>query len=472
MRSFLKLFAFAATATVIAHLPLSVAIAANFSEKEIDQSKFVLVAAPVGTSGLHQLLILEQISPDKQCWSESGGNPVIIDPLLLKFDFTGLCGRSVDSNGYSIRVDGEDLGGRYLLQIRKTPTDLVLMGIPDSKAKGDQEIELGRTNGYTPSFAKIILHPEWRLTRRTFNKKPLGHVYISKGLSGVPFPDVENDIYLKEIRDAVALKFIAGFQDDTFRPVDPLTREQLVSMILEALKNVPGINFQVPSQISSSPYPDVAANRWSAAKIAFAQTNNIVKGYPDGKFQPTREVTRAEMMAVLKRAAEYAKSLAKLDPKLASKQTATNFTDISTHWAAAVITEMSSYCGVASPLDEKGLAFTPNQSAKRNYAAAATLRTLNCLKAETPSPAPTVTPPTPPSITPPLVPPATSPTLPPATPAPTPPSAAPSVTPPVPPATSPTAPPPAPSPGSTEVAPPNAQTNPPVPPAAPPAPIP
>ncbi|NJK29508.1 MAG: DUF3747 domain-containing protein [Acaryochloris sp. RU_4_1] len=465
MRSFVHLFAFAATATVITHLPLSAAIAANFSEKEIDQSKFVLVAAPVGTSGIHQLLVLEQISPDKQCWSESGTNPVTIDPLLLKFDFTGLCGRSVDSNGYSIRIDGEDLGGRYLLQVRKTSTDLVLMGVPDSKAKGDQEIELGRTNGYTASFAKIILHPEWRLTRRTFNKKPLGHVYISKGLSGIPFPDVENDIYLKEIRDAVALKFIAGFQDDTFRPLDPLTREQLVSMILEALKNVPGINFQVPSQISSSPYPDVAANRWSAAKIAFAQTNNIVKGYPDGKFQPTREVTRAEMMAVLKRAAEYAKSLAKLDPKLASKQTATNFTDISTHWAAAVITEMSSYCGVASPLDEKGLAFTPNQSAKRNYAAAATLRTLNCLKAETPSTAPAGTPPAAP---------ATSPTLPPATPSPTPPPAAPSVTPPlVPPATSPAAPPTTPSPESTEVAPPNpAKTSPPVPPAAPPTPTP
>lgn len=391
-RPIVQVIAIAASATFAVGATFSKVQAATFSEKEIDQSKFVLVAAPVGTSGIHQLLILEQISPDKQCWSESGSNPVVIDPLLLNFDFTGLCGRSVDSNGYSIRVDGEDLGGRYLLQIRKTDTDMVLMGIPDSKAGGDQAIELGRTNGKTPGFAKINLDPDWRLTKRTFKKKTLGHVYISKGISAVPFPDVENDIYLKDISQAVALKFIAGFEDNTFRPLESLTREQLVSMILESLKNIPGVNFTVPSQASGNPYPDVAASRWSAAKIAFAQENDIVKGYPDGTFQPTRKVTRAEMMAVLKNAAIYAKSLGGLDTQLAAKQPPTNFTDTSGHWAAPVITEMSSYCGVASPLNEKGLAFTPNQSAQRNYAAAATLRTLNCVKAEASSATPADTP--------------------------------------------------------------------------------
>lgn len=393
LRPIAHLLAFATTATVATTLAVSLpnlaATAVTYSEKEIDQSKFVLVAAPVGTSGLHQLLILEQISPDKQCWSESGASPVIIDPLLLSFDFTGLCGRSVDSNGYSIRLDGEDLGLRYLLQIRKTENDMVLVGVPDSKAGGDQVIELGRTNGLTTGFAKIELAPEWRLTKRTFKKKILGHIYLSKGISAVPFPDVENDIYFKEIAQAVSLKFIAGFEDNTFRPLESLTREQLVSMILESLKNIPGATFEVPSTISSNPYPDVTSDRWSAAKIAFAQQNKIVEGYPDGTFQPDRKVTRAEMMAVLKQAAIYAKSLAKVDTQLTAKQTATNFTDTDNHWAAAVITEMSSYCGVASPLNEKGQAFSPNESAQRNYAAAATLRTLNCVKADASSTAPT-----------------------------------------------------------------------------------
>ena len=363
LRPIAHLLAFATTATFATTLAVSLpsveAKAITYSEKEIDQSKFVLVAAPVGSSGLHQLLILEQISPDKKCWSESSTAPVIIDPLLLSFDFTGLCGRSVDSNGYSIRLDGEDLGLRYLLQIRKTDNDMVLVGVPDSKASGDRVIELGRTNGLTTGFAKIELDPEWRLTKRTFKKKTLGHVYLSKGVSAVPFPDVENDIYLKEIGQAVALKFIAGFEDNTFRPLESLTREQLVSMILESLKNIPGATFEVPSKISNNPYPDVEADRWSATKIAFAQQNKIVEGYPDGTFQPARKVTRAEMMAVLKKAAIYAKSLAKQDPQLAAKQTATPFTDTNNHWAASVIKEMSAYCGVASPLNEKGTGVYP-----------------------------------------------------------------------------------------------------------------
>jgi hypothetical protein len=41
---------------------------------------------------------------------------------------------------------------------------------------------------------------------------------------------------------------------------------------------------------------------------------------------------------------------------------------------------MSSYCEVASPLNETGSSFFPNSSAQRNYAAAATLRMMNCVK--------------------------------------------------------------------------------------------
>jgi len=44
--------------------------------------------------------------------------------------------------------------------------------------------------------------------------------------------------------------------------------------------------------------------------------------------------------------------------------------------------QMSSYCGVASPLNERGSDFAPDSAAQRNYAAAATLRMLNCVKGQ------------------------------------------------------------------------------------------
>ncbi len=60
--------------------------AATFGQLEVNQSKFIVLAAPLGSSG-HQLLILEQQSDKKACWSTCGINPEVVEPLLLKFDF-------------------------------------------------------------------------------------------------------------------------------------------------------------------------------------------------------------------------------------------------------------------------------------------------------------------------------------------------------------------------------------------------
>jgi N-acetylmuramoyl-L-alanine amidase len=420
----LSLFAALSAGFVAVSLPFGSALAVSFGQKEVDQTKFIAIAKPVGQDS-HQLIVLEQVTDKKQCWSESGAQPAIVDPLLLKFDFTGICGRSTDANGYSIRMDGQDLGGKYTLRIRYRNNDMVLVGSPDDPK--DPEIVIGRANGMVKDFAKIQLDPGWYFSKRTFTTpktektpetvKVLGHVYLTRdGGDTLPFGDVAGDVYLKEIKAAVGLKFIAGFQDNTFRPTTPLTREQLVSMVLEALKTLPGVKLTVPAAVTTSPYPDVDTKRWSATKIAFARDNKIVTGYQDGTFAPDKPVTRAELLAVLKRTAEYAKTLNKQPTTLAPTQAAFAFTDIQGHWAADLITQMSTYCGAASPFNEAGTAFSPNEPAFRNYSAAATLRTLNCLKNPK---TPFVVPPavkstTPPTATPATPPPAVKPVTPPA----------------------------------------------------------
>jgi N-acetylmuramoyl-L-alanine amidase len=448
------MFAALSAGFVAASFPVGSALAVTFGQKEVEQAKFIAIAKPVGQDA-HQLIVLEQVTDKKQCWSESSTQPVIVDPLLLTFDFTGICGRSTDANGYSIRMDGQDLGGKYTLRIRYRNNDMVLVGSPDDPK--DPEIVIGRTNGMVKDFAKIQLDPGWYFSKRTFTipktektpetVKVLGHVYLTRdGGETLPFGDVAGDVYLKEIKAAVGLKFIAGFQDNTFRPTTPLTREQLVSMVLEALKTLPGVKLTVPTAVTTNPYPDVDAKRWSATKIAFARDNKIVTGYQDGTFAPEKPVTRAELLAVLKRAAEYAKTLNKQPTTLAPTQAAFAFTDIQGHWAADLIAQMSTYCGVASPFNEAGTAFSPNEPAFRNYSAAATLRTLNCLKnPKAPYVVPPGSQPNTPPVAKPTTPPAAKPTTPsaPATPAPakpTTPTAQPT-TPPTPPAAQPTTPP-------------------------------
>ena len=90
--------ALAATASIVTLGSLSPTTAATFDSLEVNSNNFIAVAAPFGNNQ-HQLLIIEQISNRKPCWSENGSSPVTVEPLLLNFDFTGICGRSTDSNG-------------------------------------------------------------------------------------------------------------------------------------------------------------------------------------------------------------------------------------------------------------------------------------------------------------------------------------------------------------------------------------
>ncbi|MDY6784884.1 MAG: DUF3747 domain-containing protein [Cyanobacteriota bacterium] len=365
-----------------------------FDETEVSQQNFVTVASPFGTNTQrYTLIVMEQIPGKRTCWGEIGSQPTVIDPLWDTFDFSGICRRNRDTNGYSIRINGQDYGRDYLPTLVRGDNEILLVGQPRVGVQGS-EILIGRSQGLASGPLKIVLEPGWRFTKRTYQGQVLGHIYFSKNDSVTPpppppppptggFRDITNDIYKTSIEEAVRIGFIAGFaEDNTFRPLSPLTREQLVSMVFEAMRTIPGVNLTAPTSVSSNPFPDVPANRWSAAKIQWARESQIVEGYLDGSFRPTQNVTRAELIAVMKKAAQYGKTLRGLSPTLEAKQAPLGFSDTTGHWAEGLLSEMSAYCGVASPVNERGTRFIPNSDSQRNYAAAATLRMLNCVKSE------------------------------------------------------------------------------------------
>lgn len=181
MKSFMRqmtTLAIAASAAIAGNAALTPsAIAAQFGQQTLNQSRVVAVAAPVGNGQDHQLLIIEQQSNQRQCWSESGSSPTIIDPLLLNFNFSGICGRSTDSNGYSVRLGNEDMNWRYSLRVVHQNNDIVLYAVPTSGNL--PTLEVGRTRGMTTDFAKIQLNSGWSMTKRTYNGRALGHIYLS-----------------------------------------------------------------------------------------------------------------------------------------------------------------------------------------------------------------------------------------------------------------------------------------------------
>ncbi|MGD1712753.1 DUF3747 domain-containing protein [Dapis sp. BLCC M172] len=147
-----------------------------FDQKEVEQSRYIAIAVPRAFGP--QLLILEQKTDARECWTESGDRPTLVDPLLLNFDFTGICGRATDSNGYSIRMAGTDLALDYALSLQMSGGDIRLMGISrvDSNAP---RLLIGRTYGLANGFTKIVLEPGWRFAKRSYQGKELGHIYVT-----------------------------------------------------------------------------------------------------------------------------------------------------------------------------------------------------------------------------------------------------------------------------------------------------
>lgn len=201
------------------------------------------------------------------------------------------------------------------------------------------------------------------------------------------FSDINGNIYQAEILRAASLGFIAGPGDGTFRPNNTVTREQAVSIILAAMGVDDNQLIGIPN-----PFRDVPSTRWSTGKIAYAAQNNIVAGRGPGVFDPTATVTRAELMAMLKNVADQSFSGRTIGTPIA-------FADTAGHWANDPITYMSSYCGVATPLNERGASFAPNIGATRAFTAAAIVRLHDCSATPATPTTPTTTTPTTPTTT-------------------------------------------------------------------------
>lgn len=170
--------------TYLPLLALSTAIAAPawaasvFTSQPLDQSRFAVLAQPVGKSDW-KLLVLEQIKREPLCWEKRSDG--LIDPALNRFDFTGICSRYIDSNGYSLRVGDEDLASRYRLRLEQQGNAVALLAMTPSQPT---ELVVGRgtiSQRDREAFVAIELERGWSLERRAYGSQTLSHVYFANG---------------------------------------------------------------------------------------------------------------------------------------------------------------------------------------------------------------------------------------------------------------------------------------------------
>lgn len=192
------------------------------------------------------------------------------------------------------------------------------------------------------------------------------------------FDDIVGDVYSSEIRSAYQNGLVAGFDDGLFYPLEPVTREQMAAMIRQLFEQTSGVFLPLPAEVAADPFYDVPANRWSARVIQAMKDQGLILGYADGRFRPEALITRAELVTMIKKASEYALFQLRGSDVIPARGLF-EFADLSSHWAGQNIQTMSGFCRVATPLNERGNRFAPDEIGLRNYAAAAIYRAYSCL---------------------------------------------------------------------------------------------
>ena len=112
-----------------------------------------------------------------------------------------------------------------------------------------------------------------------------------------PFTDVKvGDWYFEAVVWAADAGVVKGMTETTFAPNDPVTREQMVTMMYRYIGEPEG------TEGAHDGFQDAAnVSAWAEDAIAWAVANGIITGFEDNTVQPAGNSTRAQIATVLMR---------------------------------------------------------------------------------------------------------------------------------------------------------------------------
>lgn len=117
---------------------------------------------------------------------------------------------------------------------------------------------------------------------------------------GAGFTDVaDNDWYATAVNWAASEGIVNGFEDDTFRPNDVITREQMAA-ILYNYADYKG--YDVSARADLSDYADAASiSSWAEDVLAWANAEGLINGMTATTIDPQGATTRAQTAAMFER---------------------------------------------------------------------------------------------------------------------------------------------------------------------------
>ena len=121
---------------------------------------------------------------------------------------------------------------------------------------------------------------------------PIGGAAPTYG--GCSFPDVPQNYWAACDIDKLAINdVVVGYPDGMFKPNRNISRAEFATMLVK------GFNLDDCGMPRESLFKDVPANNWANAAIAKAVDEDLLAGYPNGKFEPDHNVTRCEALTTI-----------------------------------------------------------------------------------------------------------------------------------------------------------------------------
>lgn len=148
--------------------------------------------------------------------------------------------------------------------------------------------------GFVKGYPDGNFRPDKAVTRAEFTSmvnKALGN----NGTENVTFSDVPyNQWYYKDVAKGISAAFVGGYNDNTFRPNSPVTREEAAVMVS---RFVPTYNH---SKSTSSFKDKYAISSWANDAVKKIYSKGYMGAYKnDGKYHPKDPLTRAQTAKIL-----------------------------------------------------------------------------------------------------------------------------------------------------------------------------
>lgn len=119
---------------------------------------------------------------------------------------------------------------------------------------------------------------------------------VAAPTSNASFPDIQDHWARPFIEPLAEKDILAGYLDGTYRPNQPVQRDEFAAVIRKAFNQEP-----VRKIASGSVYKDVPSDYWAASAIEEAYQTGFMTGYPGGFFRPNQDISRVEALVALEK---------------------------------------------------------------------------------------------------------------------------------------------------------------------------